>query len=124
MIVATGARYRKLDVPDLERFEGAGVYYAATMAEAQLCAGDPVLIVGGGNSAGQAAMFLSQHAASCRLMIRGPTSAVDVALPDRRDRARPQIELITRPRSWACSARTRWRRSSRDRRTASDARSR
>src|SRR5436853_4937915 len=71
LIVATGARYRKLDVPDLERYEGAGVYYAATQAEAQLCAGDPVLIVGGGNSAGQAAMFLSQHAVSCRLMIRG-----------------------------------------------------
>jgi thioredoxin reductase (NADPH) len=71
MIVATGAQYRKLDVPELERFEGVGVYYAATQAEAQLCAGDAVVIVGGGNSAGQAAMFLSQHAAPCRLMIRG-----------------------------------------------------
>ena len=48
-----------------------GVYYAATQAEAQLCAGDPVVIVGGGNSAGQAAMFLSKHAESCRLLIRG-----------------------------------------------------
>jgi thioredoxin reductase (NADPH) len=58
-------------VPDMERYEGVGVYYAATQAEAQLCAGDPVVVVGGGNSAGQAAMFLSQHAASCRLLIRG-----------------------------------------------------
>ena len=71
VIVATGAQYRKLELADLERFEGNGVYYAATQTEAQLCANDPVLIVGGGNSAGQAAMFLSQHAASCRLMIRG-----------------------------------------------------
>ena len=63
------------------------MYYAATQSEAQLCYGDPVLIVGGGNSAGQAAMFLSQHASSCRLMIRGDDlGQVDVALPDRRAR--------------------------------------
>jgi thioredoxin reductase (NADPH) len=58
-------------VPRLDEFEMGGVYYAATQAEAQLCAGDPVLIVGGGNSAGQAAMFLSGHASQCRLLIRG-----------------------------------------------------
>jgi thioredoxin reductase (NADPH) len=71
VIVATGAQYRLLDVPRLEEFEGGGVYYAATQAEAQLCAGDPVVIVGGGNSAGQAAMFLSRTAVHCRLLIRG-----------------------------------------------------
>jgi thioredoxin reductase (NADPH) len=71
LIVATGARYRRLPVPRLEEFEGIGVYYAATQSEAQRCVGDPVLVVGGGNSAGQAAMFMSQQAASCRLMIRG-----------------------------------------------------
>jgi thioredoxin reductase (NADPH) len=71
VIVATGAQYRRLDVPRLEEFEGGGVYYAATQAEAQLCAGDPVVIVGGGNSAGQAAIFLSRQAADCRLLIRG-----------------------------------------------------
>jgi thioredoxin reductase (NADPH) len=75
VIVATGARYRKLDVPDLERYEGVGVYYAATQFEAQLCTGSRTLIVGGGNSAGQAAMFMSQHAASCDLLIRGPDLA-------------------------------------------------
>jgi thioredoxin reductase (NADPH) len=71
LIVATGARYRRLPVPRLEEFDGVGVYYAATQSEAQRCVGDPVLVVGGGNSAGQAAMFISQHAATCRLMIRG-----------------------------------------------------
>jgi len=71
LMVATGARYRKLDVPEIERYEGLGVYYAATPSEAQMCESDPVLVVGGGNSAGQAAMFLSRHAATCRLMIRG-----------------------------------------------------
>jgi thioredoxin reductase (NADPH) len=71
VVIATGAQYRRLDVPDLDRFEGGGVYYAATQAEAQLCGGDPVVIVGGGNSAGQAAVFLSQGSARCRLLIRG-----------------------------------------------------
>jgi thioredoxin reductase (NADPH) len=71
VIIATGAQYKRPDVPRLDEFEMGGVYYAATQAEAQLCSGDPVVIVGGGNSAGQAAMFLSQQAASCRLLIRG-----------------------------------------------------
>ncbi|MFL5849286.1 MAG: FAD-dependent oxidoreductase [Solirubrobacteraceae bacterium] len=71
LIVATGAQYNKLDVPDLERFEGVGVYYAATPAEARMCEDDPVLIVGGGNSAGQAAIFLSGTTGTCHLMIRG-----------------------------------------------------
>jgi thioredoxin reductase (NADPH) len=70
VVIASGAQYRRLDVPRLDKFEMGGVYYAATQAEAQLCAGDPVLIVGGGNSAGQAAMFLSRHASQCRLLIR------------------------------------------------------
>ena len=71
VVIATGARYRRLDVPRLEEFEMGGVYYAATEAEAQLCAGDPVIVVGGGNSAGQAAMFLSKRSPGVRLLIRG-----------------------------------------------------
>lgn len=71
IVIATGAQYRRLGVERLDEFEGGGVYYAATQAEAQLCAGDPAVIVGGGNSAGQAAMFLSRHVSHCRLMIRG-----------------------------------------------------
>jgi thioredoxin reductase (NADPH) len=66
VVIATGAQYRRLDVPRLEEFEMGGVYYAATQAEAQLCGGDSVVIVGGGNSAGRGAMFLS-GTASCRL---------------------------------------------------------
>jgi thioredoxin reductase (NADPH) len=96
VIVATGAQYRKLDLPDLERYEGLGVYYAATQAEAQLCYGDPVVIVGGGNSAGQAAMFMSRDAASCRLMIRGDdlSSSMSRYLIDELER-REQVELLT-----------------------------
>ena len=71
VVIATGAQYRRLDVDRLEEFEGVGVYYAATQAEAQLCMGDSVVIVGGGNSAGQAAIFLSARTSGCRLLIRG-----------------------------------------------------
>jgi thioredoxin reductase (NADPH) len=71
VVVATGAQYRRLDVPRLDEFEGGGVYYAATQAEAQVCTGDSVVVVGGGNSAGQAAMFLSERSSPCRLLIRG-----------------------------------------------------
>jgi len=70
VIVASGARYRRLDVQDLERFEGAGVYYAATELEARICGGSPVVVVGGGNSAGQAAIFLAQQECRVTLVIR------------------------------------------------------
>jgi thioredoxin reductase (NADPH) len=70
VVVATGARYRRLDVPRLAEFEGTSVYYAATLVEAGYCARRPVVVVGGGNSAGQAVVFLRQHAQSVRLVIR------------------------------------------------------
>ena len=70
VIVATGAEYRKLAVPNLSQFEGAGVYYSATFMEAQVCAGEEVIVVGGGNSAGQAAVFLAQTAARVHLLVR------------------------------------------------------
>ena len=96
IIVATGAQYNKLALADLERFEGLGVYYAATQAEAQMCRNDPVIIVGGGNSAGQAALFLSTRASSCKLLIRGEDLAKSMSryLIDELER-RPQVELMT-----------------------------
>jgi thioredoxin reductase (NADPH) len=71
LLIATGAQYRRLDVEGCKRYEGAGVYYAATQAEALLCRARPVIVVGGGNSAGQAAVFLSGHASRVFLLIRG-----------------------------------------------------
>ena len=71
IVVASGARYRKLDIPDYHRFEGQGIHYAATAMEAQLCGGQNVVLVGGGNSAGQAAMFLSRTSGHVHLLVRG-----------------------------------------------------
>jgi thioredoxin reductase (NADPH) len=71
LLIATGAQYRRLDVEGFERFEGTGVYYAATPAEALLCRGYPVIVVGGGNSAGQAAVYLAAHAMKVFMLIRG-----------------------------------------------------
>ena len=70
IVVATGARYRKLGLAGQERFEGAGLYYAATAMEASLCAGEDVLVVGGGNSAGQAAVFLAGSAKHVYMLVR------------------------------------------------------
>jgi thioredoxin reductase (NADPH) len=70
VLIATGANYRKLDIPRREQFEGLGVYYAATSTEAQLCRGSEVIVVGGGNSAGQAVMFLSDHMPHVLLLLR------------------------------------------------------
>jgi thioredoxin reductase (NADPH) len=72
IVIAAGVKYRKLDLPSLGRFEGAGVYYSATHLEGQLCEGGDVAIVGGGNSAGQAAAFLSQLAKHVQILVRGP----------------------------------------------------
>lgn len=72
VVIATGAKYRKLNVAGLERFEGAGVHYSATAINVRPCVGQPIVIVGGGNSAGQAAMFLSTRASHVHMLIRGP----------------------------------------------------
>jgi thioredoxin reductase (NADPH) len=71
LLIATGAEYRRLDVDGCAHFEGSGVYYAATQNEVQLCQGANVVIVGGGNSAGQAAVYLSRYARKVYLLIRG-----------------------------------------------------
>jgi len=70
VIIATGAQYRKLPLDDITRFENAGIYYGATFIESQLCKGEEVIVVGGGNSAGQAAVFLSQTARKVHMLIR------------------------------------------------------
>jgi thioredoxin reductase (NADPH) len=71
VIVASGARYRRLDASRLGEFEDKGVYYAATEIEARMCAGSPVVVVGGGNSAGQAALFLAEACSEVSIVIRG-----------------------------------------------------
>jgi thioredoxin reductase (NADPH) len=70
VVIATGAKYRKLKVTEMERFEGAGIHYSATPIDVHPCVGQPIVIVGGGNSAGQAAMFLSSHASHVHMLIR------------------------------------------------------
>ena len=70
IVIATGAQYRKLPLENLSRFEGAGVYYGATFVEAQLCGGEEVIVVGGGNSAGQAAVFLAQTTKHVHMLVR------------------------------------------------------
>jgi thioredoxin reductase (NADPH) len=95
LVIATGARYRKLAVERLQRFEGAGVYYAATFMEARLCVGDAVAVVGGGNSAGQAALFLARHARSVQLLLRHRDLGRDMSryLADRIERT-AAIEVL------------------------------
>jgi len=87
VIVATGARYRRLDAVGLERFESRGVYYAATELEAKACVGSPAVVSGGGNAAGQAALFLANAGSAVTIVIRGPdlTASMSRYLVDRID---------------------------------------
>jgi thioredoxin reductase (NADPH) len=71
VVIATGAEYRRLSLENLSQFEGTGVYYGATFVEAQLCHDEEVIVVGGGNSAGQAAVFLSQTSKHVHMLVRG-----------------------------------------------------
>jgi thioredoxin reductase (NADPH) len=97
VVIATGARYRKLDLPDAGAFEGQGIHFAATAMEEQLCQGSEVAVVGGGNSAGQAAMYLSRRAAHVHVLVRGRELAASMSdyLVQRID-ASPRITLHTR----------------------------
>ena len=83
VVIASGAQYRRLQLENLSRFEGAGVYYGATHLEAQLCGGEEVIVVGGGNSAGQAAVFLAQTTRRVYMLIRSDgLAAINVTLLD------------------------------------------
>jgi thioredoxin reductase (NADPH) len=97
VVVATGARYRRLDVPNLGDFEGRGVWYWASPIEARLCRDEEIVLVGGGNSAGQAAVFLRSFAAKIWMLVRGPSLAESMSqyLIDR-IRGIDNIEVLTR----------------------------
>lgn len=99
VVVASGARYRRPAIDGLERFEGRGVWYWASPVEARLVAGAEVILVGGGNSAGQAAVFLAGHAARVRMMVRADGLAASMSryLIDR-IAALPNVDLMTRTR--------------------------
>ena len=79
VVVATGVQYRRLPLERLADFEGAGVYYAATEMEARYCKGADAVVIGGGNSAGQAAMFLSRSARWVRVLVRGASLAASMS---------------------------------------------
>ena len=97
LIVASGAEYRKLAIENLSRFEGTGVYYGATPMEGQLCEGEEVVVVGGGNSAGQAAVFLSGKAKHVHVLIRSGSLASSMSqYLIRRIEESPSITLRTR----------------------------
>ena len=97
MLIATGADYRRLDAENRERFEGVGAYYAATALEGQICRNETVIVVGSGNSGGQAAMFLSDGAAKVLLAIRGDDITQKMSdYLSRRVQAQPNIEILYR----------------------------
>ncbi|MFJ6934393.1 FAD-dependent oxidoreductase [Streptomyces sp. NPDC101132] len=95
VVLASGVWYRRLEVPDIERLEGISVHYAATVHEAGLCRADPVAVVGGGNSAGQASLFLAQYASRVHLLVRGGDLNADMSryLVDQVER-HPKIEVL------------------------------
>jgi thioredoxin reductase (NADPH) len=117
VVIASGARYRRLDVPNLREFEGRGVWYWASPIEARLCRREEIVLVGGGNSAGQAAVFLRDYAAKIWLLVRGPSLSESMSryLIDR-IYATSNIEVLTNTEVIALSGspqrqleRIRWR---------------
>ena len=96
IVIATGAQYRKLQLENLSKFEGAGVYYSATHLESQLCGGEDVVVVGGANSAGQAAVFMAQTARHVYLLVRADSLAQTMSrYLIRRIEESANIELLT-----------------------------
>ena len=94
-VIATGARYRRLDVPGLDAFEGGAVHYWASPLEANLCARQEVALVGGGNSAGQAVVFLAGHAGKVTLLVRKPLAATMSAYLVERIQGLANVEVVT-----------------------------
>ncbi|NML47745.1 FAD-dependent oxidoreductase [Ramlibacter sp. G-1-2-2] len=97
VVIASGARYRRPECGNLQQMEGRGVWYWASPVEAKMCAGEEVVVVGGGNSAGQAAVFLAGHASKVWMLVRGPALAASMSsYLIERITATPNIELRTR----------------------------
>ncbi len=96
VVIAAGVQYRRLPIERLEEFEGVSIYYAATIAEANMCGGDPIVVVGGGNSAGQATLFLAEHVPLIHLVVREPDLSVNMSryLADRVERT-PNVRIHT-----------------------------
>jgi len=115
IVIATGAQYNKLGLENLAQFEGKGIYYGATHIESQLCGGMEVAVVGGGNSAGQAAVFLSQHASKVHMLVRsGELASTMSRYLIQRLTENPQIEMhwnteITALAGNECLERVTWR---------------
>jgi len=108
VVIATGARYRKPDLPRLEHFEGRGIYYSATFMEGAFCTNEELIVVGGGNSAGQAAVFLARFARHVHVVIRG--DGLSASMSDyliRRINAAANITLHTRTQIVALSGESR-----------------
>jgi thioredoxin reductase (NADPH) len=97
IVIASGARYRKPELEKLAEFEGAGIYYAATPMEAQLCTSEEIIIIGGGNSAGQAAVFLAETAKHVHILVRADGLAASMSrYLIRRIEENPKVTLHTR----------------------------
>jgi len=115
IVIATGAQYNKPEIANLDKFAGNGIYYGATWIESQLCGGEEVVVVGGGNSAGQAAVFLSQTASKVYMLVRGPELSITMSrYLIQRITENPRIELhvnteITALDGDACLERVTWR---------------
>jgi thioredoxin reductase (NADPH) len=109
VIVATGAEYRRPALANLAQFEGAGVYYGATFVESQLCSREDVIVVGGGNAAGQAAVFLAQSASQVHVLVRSDGLAASMSrYLIRRIEEIPRLCCTLTPISWRSRATLTW----------------
>lgn len=109
VIIASGAQYNKPKIDNLKRFEGQGIYYGATYIESQVCGNDDVIVVGGGNSAGQAAVYLSQTVGKVHMLVRSDqlSDTMSRYLIQRIEET-PRSNFTTAPRSWAWMAIRNW----------------
>jgi len=109
IVISTGAQYNKPRIANLEKFEGQGIYYGATFMESQLCEHEDIVVVGGGNSAGQAAVFLSQTAGKVHMLVRsGRLSDTMSRYLIQRIEQNPQSNCTSKQKSWISKAMHTW----------------